>query len=157
MKIVTIYASIHHGNTKKIAETIHDELGGALFNFTEVEKKDIKEADLIGFGSGIYFSKFHKGLLSFVKDLSLIKKKKVFIFSTSGIKRNIILNRGHRSFKKILEEKRVEIIGEFECLGHDSNGVLKYFGGINKGRPNADDVKKARKFAKKINCNISAQ
>lgn len=150
MNIIIIYASIHHGNTKKIAEAIHSQLGGRLINFTEVKKEDIVNADLIGFGSGIYMVKFHTALLGFIKSLPFMENKKCFIFSTAGIRKNIFLNKGNKSAKKILKNKGFEIVGEFDCLGHDTYGPLKLIGGINKGRPNEKDLEDARKFAESI-------
>jgi flavodoxin len=40
------------------------------------------------------------------------------------------------------------ITGEFSCKGWDTVGPLKLFGGINKGRPNEDDLEEARVFAR---------
>ncbi len=153
MKILVIYASIHHGNTKKIADTIHKELGGKLISFTEVSKEEVLEADLVGFGSGIYMAKFHKGLIKFVSSLPKVRNKKAFIFSTAGMTQNIFLNRGHKNIRKILNEKGFQIIDEFDCLGYDSFGPLKVFGGVNKGRPDKTDLEEARKFAKKLKNN----
>ena len=150
MNILIIYASIHHGNTKEIAEVINEELEGKIVSFTDVSLEEIEEADLIGFGSGIYLAKFHKGLLDLIKELPQMKNKKIFLFSTAGIKQNILLNRGHKSAKKILKNKGFRIVGEFDCLGEDNYGPLKLIGGINKGRPNKKDKERAKNFAKKI-------
>ena len=150
MNILIIYASIHHGNTKEIAEVINEELEGKIVSFTDVSLEEIEEADLIGFGSGIYLAKFHRGLLDLIKELPQMENKKTFLFSTAGIKQNIFLNRGHKSAKKILKNKGFKIVGEFDCLGEDSYGPLKLIGGINKGRPNKKDKEKAKNFAKKI-------
>jgi flavodoxin len=35
-------------------------------------------------------------------------------------------------------------------LGFNTNSFLKLFGGINKGRPNAEDLKRAEEFAQKL-------
>jgi hypothetical protein len=35
------------------------------------------------------------------------------------------------------------IVDEFGCAGLNTNGFLKFFGGMNKGRPNAEDPKHA--------------
>jgi hypothetical protein len=42
------------------------------------------------------------------------------------------------------------IVDEFMCPGWNTNTFLKAFGGINKGRPNAEDLEKAREFARKL-------
>jgi flavodoxin len=41
-------------------------------------------------------------------------------------------------------------VDEFICPGFNTNVFLKYFGGINKGRPNAEDFKRAENFAEKL-------
>ena len=73
-----------------------------------------------------------------------------FIFSTAGAKQNPLFNRGHKSVREILQVKNFNIVGEFDCLGYDTNSFLKYFGGINKGRPNEKDIKGAEDFAKSL-------
>ena len=150
MKTLIIYASIHHKNTEKIAETIASELQTKAIPFFEAKEEGLQKAKIIGFGSGVYYSKFHKGLIEFVEKLPDMKGKKAFVFSTAGIKKNVILNRSHIRFKKILKEKNFEIIGEFDCLGWDTNGLLEKIGGLNKGRPNEKDLKNAKNFAKKL-------
>ena len=46
------------------------------------------------------------------------------------------------------------IVDEFTCTGFNTNSFLKLFGGINKGRPNADDLKHAEEFAQKLKQNL---
>ncbi len=150
MKTLIIYASIHHGNTKKIAQIIGSVLEAEVLSFSEVNQKNIEEADLIGFGSGIYFTKFHKGLINLVENLPEMEGKKAFLFSTSGMKANNIFNRSHDKFRKILAKKKFEIVGDYTCPGYDTYSVLKYIGGINKNRPNEKDLEKAREFAESI-------
>ncbi len=150
MKKIIIYASYHHKNTEKIAKEINSILNATLVPFFKANTEMILEADLVGFGSGVYYNKFHKSLIQLVENLPEMQKKKVFVFSTAGIRKNIILNRSHNHFKKILKKKDFDLIGEFECLGFDTNGLLEKIGGINKGRPNNRDFEKAREFAKQL-------
>lgn len=49
--------------------------------------------------------------------------------------------------KEKLLEKRFNVIGEFFCKGFDTWGPFKIIGGINRGRPNEQDLEKAKKFA----------
>jgi hypothetical protein len=49
--------------------------------------------------------------------------------------------------RKKLLVKGCEITGEFNCTGWNTNSFLKLFGGINKGKPNADDLLRANEFA----------
>lgn len=148
--VLVIYASIHKKNTEKIAKEIGKVLDAKVINIQDASKKDVMNADLIGFGSGVYIGRFHKKLISFVKNLTETKGKECFVFSTSGMKRNIFLNRSHIHFKNILKKKEFKVIGEFNCLGYDTYGPLKYIGGVNKGRPNEKDINNAKKFAENI-------
>ncbi len=147
MRTVIIYKSIHHENTKKIAQVLGKELNAKIL---EVEnfKEDLNKFDLIGFGSGIYAWRHHQKILDFVDNLPNLKGKKAFIFSTSGAR--FLIGRAHIPLKNRLLKKGFEVVGEFNCLGWDTFGPLKLFGGINKGRPNEADFHKAEKFAKKL-------
>ena len=42
------------------------------------------------------------------------------------------------------------IIDEFGCRGFNTNSFLKFFGGLNKGRPNAEDLMNAEEFARNV-------
>ncbi len=109
-------------------------------------KLGLEGYDLIGFGSGIYFGSHHKAMLALVDSLPEVKGKKAFIFSTSG--------RGgtgfHKHLKGKLLAKEFEIVGEFACKSFDTYSLLKIIGGINKGRPDEDDLREAGLFARKL-------
>ncbi len=154
MNTLIIYASIHHKNTEKIAKEIGNVLSAKVVSFSDVKKEELEEIELVGFGSGVYLSKFHKGLINLVENLPKVDKKKAFIFSTSGMKKNIILNRSHAHMEKILEKKGFELMGDFNCLGYDTYGPIKYIGGVNKGRPSKKDIEAAKSFAEKLIENV---
>jgi len=59
----------------------------------------------------------------------------------------------HKDLRKSLSEKGFNIIGEFCCKGFMDYGFTKYLGGLNKGRPNDQDLKKAQEFAEMIRYN----
>jgi flavodoxin len=143
MKTLIICKSIHQGNTKKIAEKIAEVLKAEIKQPEDV--KDISGYDLIGFGSGIYIGKHHKSLFKILDELN-IKGKNTFVFSTSG--------RGQKEDNKKLidklKEKGFNIVGNFVCKGLDKFGPLALIGGLNKGRPNEEDFKKAEIFAMDI-------
>jgi hypothetical protein len=42
------------------------------------------------------------------------------------------------------------VIGEFGCAGWNTNSFLRFFGGLNKGRPNAEDLRNAEEFARSV-------
>ncbi len=149
MKTLIIYKSIHHGNTEKIAKVIADVLEAKLVKPEELDINMVAENDLVGFGSGIYYGKHHKDLLNVVNNLSSVKNKKAFIFSTSGTGEKSI-NRNHRFLKGKLMAKGFTIVGEFSCRALDSFALLKLIGGINKGKPDENDLRKAEDFARSL-------
>lgn len=142
MNTLIIYKSIHHGNTKRIAEVMAESLEANLLDLKDVNQDIIKEYDLIGFGSGIYNLKPHKKLREFVGELDDVKNKKAFVFSTSG------RGKPNKWLKEKLTSKGFEIIGEFNCKGYDTYALTKLIGGINKGKPDEEDFKNAEEFAK---------
>jgi flavodoxin len=149
MKKLIVYVSVHHNNTEKIARVFANTLEADMKNPEQIDSHSLSVYDLIGFGSGIYFFKHHKSLLEFANRLPQSKNKKVFIFSTSGITKIKALIR-HGPLKTILQSKGFEVIGEFNCAGFDTVGPLRIIGGINKGRPNDEDLKEAEAFAKNL-------
>lgn len=144
MKTAIIYKSIHHGNTKKIAEIMANPLEADLVDLKDIDKDIIKEYDLIGFGSGIYYGKPHKKLMKFVEELNQLENRKVFVFSTSG------RGKPNKWLKETLSDKGFEVIGEFHCKGYDTYGLTKLVGGISKGKPDEEDLKNAEKFANRL-------
>ena len=146
MKALIIYMSVHHKNTEKIAMEMAEVLDADLMKAYEANEKDISRYDLIGFGSGIYFFKHHRKLLEFAEKL-VAKKKNAFIFSTYGGGSPKIY---HKLLRKKLAKRGFRIIGEFSCKGYDTFGPLKFIGGINKGKPDEKDLKRAREFAKTL-------
>ncbi|CEG11915.1 conserved hypothetical protein [groundwater metagenome] len=158
-KTLIICESYHHRNTLKIAEVLARELNAQIKKSSEVKDEKLDKYDLIGFGSGIYDDKHHISLLNLVDRLPMVDRKKAFIFSTSGVPvailgDNFLLNyllKSHATLKHKLKCRGYEVIGEFICPGFNTNVFLKYFGGLNKKRPNDQDFDKAREFASKLN------
>lgn len=88
-----------------------------LFDLKDFNHEMIKEYDLIGFGSGIYFQEHHRKILKFVDELPAIDKK-VFIFSTRAAFlpfRNPL--KYHINLKNKLNNKNFEVIDEFTRRG----------------------------------------
>ena len=106
--------------------------------------------DLIGFGSGIDSGKHYPQMLKFVENLQNVNDKKAFIFSTSGLYSEKKMSKDHKTLRTILENKGFKIIGEFGCKGYNTNSVLKYFRGMNKGCQNNEDIIKAEKFGENL-------
>ena len=139
--MLIIYHSEHHGNTKKIAKAIAEKVGANILKAADVNLNKFEEYDIVGFGSGVYNGKLHKELSEILSKLPQQDDKKAFIFSTTGSK--TYSSMAHKRFRPILEEKGFEVIGEFSCLGFDTALTKE---GINKGRPNKQDIKDAEDF-----------
>jgi flavodoxin len=144
MKTLILYTSVHHQNTEKVAKVMAEELGADLVSIGQVQPETLTAYDLIGFGSGIYYMKFHKTLLEFVGVLPIVTEKRAFIFSTSG-DGGI---QSHAALKEQLVNRGFSIVGDFSCNGWDTWGPLKLVGRTNKGRPNEEDLQEARVFAR---------
>ncbi len=147
MKSLIVFYSFHHNNTEKIANVFAKVLYAEIKKPQKVELKEIQEYDLVGFGSGIYGEKHHEEILELVDKLPQVSNKKAFIFSTSALIDNTTK---HKILKKKLESKGFLIVDEFSCKGFNTNSFMKYFGGMNKGRPNEKDLKEAEEFAQNL-------
>jgi len=154
VKSLVIVFSYHHGNTEKIAHTIGNVLGAEVKTPQQVFPEQLREYDLIGFGSGIYSATFDPAVLTLADRLSYAAGKKAFLFSTYGapavaVTRNFVAN-NHAEMREKLQVKGYTVIGEFGCAGWNTNSFLKYFGGLNKGRPDAGDLRNAEAFAREM-------
>lgn len=135
MKIAIIYYSNHHNNTKKLVDAISNHVSVDIFDVNNNQNIDLSKYDLIGFASGIYYSNFHESVLKFAED-NLSQGKNVFLIYTYGIKRNGYLNK----IKEITDSKNSNLLGIYECPGFNTFGPFKIVGGINKKRPNSEDI-----------------
>jgi flavodoxin len=150
MKSLIICKSVHVGNTKKIARRMANILNADLIEPKECSSNQLKEFDLIGFGSGIYSAKHHQSLLKLADKLPQVINKRAFIFSTAGVTGEKKVKKDHSKLRSKLESKGYQIVDEFGCKGLNKNSFLKYFGGMNKGRPNKDDLRAAEEFVRKM-------
>jgi flavodoxin len=146
MKCLVVYVSVEHKNTEKVAKSIAEVLGADLAEAKDIDLTSLPNYDLIGLGSGIFKGKFHAQLIKLVNEMPQASSK-TFIFSTSGYGKTSY----HGDLRKILEGKGYQVVSDFACKGWDTYGALKLMGGINKHRPNENDLKSAREFAKKLN------
>ncbi len=105
---------------------------------------------MVGFGSGIDSDKHYQVLLDFADQLPQFTNKNAFIFSTCARAGKDKPAKDHAALREKLQSKGFRIVDEFQCLGFNTNGFLKYFGGMNKGRPNAEDLDHAEEFAQNL-------
>ena len=147
MKSLLVVFSYHHNNTEKVAQVFAKVLDAKIKTPQEVNPEELQEFDLVGFGSGIYGAKHHKVVLDLADKLPLVTDKKAFIFSTSAMMGKDKVAQDHKTLREKLQSKGYTIVDEFACKGFNTNSFMKYLGGMNKGRPNAEDLKNAEEFA----------
>ncbi|MHA2180959.1 MAG: flavodoxin family protein [Promethearchaeota archaeon] len=150
MKSLLVLYSYHHKNTEKIANVFANVLDAQIKTPQEIKPEELQDYNLIGFGSGIYGGKHHKHLLDLADKLLPVTNKKIFIFSTSALTGKAKVAEDHSLLREKLESKGYIIVDEFACKGFNTNSFMKYFGGMNKGRPNAKDLKHAEVFAQNL-------
>ena len=143
MKTAIVYASTHHGNTKKLLDAIAAAYEVDLIDAVEVPEKDLNRYDRIGFASGIYYSKFHQAVLNFAA-VNMPQNKQTFFISTYGGKAD------YTSIEKALTAKNSVLLGKYGCKGYDTFGPFKLMGGLAKGHPDEADIAGAVAFYKEI-------
>ena len=150
MNCLLILFSYHHNNTEKIANVFAKVLDAQIQTPRQVSLEEVQGYDLVGFGSGIYGDKHHRTLLELADKLPQVIDKKAFIFSTSAMMGKDKVAKDHLALRRNLQSKGYIIADEFACKGFNTNSFLKYMGGMNKGRPNAEDLKHAEEFAQSL-------
>jgi len=145
MKTVIVYSSIHHENTKKLAEAIAKSGDADLINAVNTEKADLTGYDRIGFASGIYYGKYHKSILEFAEK-NLPNGKNIFYMHTAGDPHE----NQNAAIKAIAESKGCRSLGTYFCRGFDSFGPFKLVGGINKNHPDEKEISDAVTFYQEL-------
>lgn len=146
MKTILIYASTHHGNTKKVAQRIGEQCSVDLVDITKVKDVQITEYDMVGLASGVYFGSFHKDLNQFIEISDGFQGKKVCFLDTCGMAYKDYTS----GAKKALQSKGAVVLGSFQCRGYDTFGIFGKIGGIAKKHPNEKDMDRAVAFFKKM-------
>jgi flavodoxin len=150
MKSLIIVYSYHHHNTEQIARVFSSVLDAAIKTPQETDPRDLTDYGLIGFGSGIYGGRHHESLLALADQLPQTTGGRAFIFSTAAITGTSKTAKDHALLREKLQSKGYVVVDEFSCKGFNTNSFLKIFGGMNKGRPNAEDLAKGEKFAENL-------
>ncbi|OPY33226.1 MAG: flavodoxin [Methanomassiliicoccales archaeon PtaU1.Bin124] len=149
-RTLLILSSYHHMNTAKVAGVMANALNATIKSPQDVRTDEIEQYDLIGFGSGIYDGKHHVKLIELAEMIPPVSRKRAFLFSTSAIMGEEKVAKDHSILRDILQKKGYVIVDEFACKGFNTNSFLKLFGGMNKGRPNAEDLANADRFARNL-------
>lgn len=147
---LVICKSVHHGNTARVAERIASVLDAEIAAPEAVSSARLDAYDLIGFGSGVYYGRFHRALRDWVRRLPERSgdRKAAFVFSTSGL--SCLWRLWHRPFRNEVVRKGFDVVGEFHCRGFDTWGPLWITGGVNTRHPDDHDLARAADFARAL-------
>ena len=151
MKSLIICVSVSNGNTRRIADRMATVLGADVLEPEAVDVDSLEQYDLVGFGSGIYFMAVHPRLWDFVGRLPRggDRQTRAFTFFTSGGPALPFLA-FDGPIRRRLASKGFDVLGSFSCRGLDTVGLLRFIGGVNKGRPNDRDMARAAEFATRL-------
>ena len=150
MKFLLVLFSYHHKNTEKVANVFVKVLDAQIKTPQQTDPEELQQYDLVGFGAGIDSGKHYKPLLDLADGLPQVDNKKAFIFSTAALTGEKKLAKDHSTLREKLESKGYTIVDEFQCKGFNTNSFIRFFGGMNRGRPNTDDLKNAEEFAQNL-------
>jgi flavodoxin len=167
LKVLVTYFS-NTGNTEKVAQSIKNGLEGQnvdLRPVKEVEPSSLKEFDIIFLGSGIYASRVNKSLSDLINTTQELPQNFVFFCTHASADS---YQDGFKLVKRALKKSGSNILGEFDCCGDNlgipeatRNSMLeklppekrkeaeKYQQWL-KGRPNDEDLMKAKEFAQSV-------
>lgn len=123
------------GNTKRLAEAIADELGvEALPINVPVNEK----TDVLLLGNSYYAFTIAPEVGAFVSGLNKDNVGKIINFGTAAMMKST-----YKKVRNVANTVGIPVLDkEFHCKGE--------FKGMNKGRPNEEDLKAAREFARNI-------
>lgn len=146
MDALLVCASISaYRNTQRVARTMASALGAEVVAPGEVMAHDVAAFEFVGFGSGVYSFTFHPELWRLAKALPRVDGATAFVFSTSGGPEALFWP-STVLFETLLRRRGYQTIGRFSCRGaYDWGTPLLPTG--NTGRPNADDLAMARRYA----------
>lgn len=144
-KVAIVYASTHHGNTKKLVDAISQKFSVTLIDVTQQTHADLTDYDLIGFASGIDFGKFYDSAEQFLRD-NLPKNKRIFFLYTCAMPKDSFT----KSLRMEAQKRNAVILGEYGCRGFNTYGPWKLIGGMNKGHPTADEITGAVHFVEDL-------
>ena len=150
LRPLVICASVHHGNTARVARCIADVLHADVCPPDAVTAASLVGHEVVGFGSGVYYGRMHESLFALLDQLSdgPAAARAAFVFSTSGLP--FLTQLWHAPLKRALARKGFDVVGAFACRGFDTWGPLWLTGGLNRRHPDDRDMDRARAFAHRI-------
>ena len=134
MKIAVRYYT-KTGNTERIAKAVAEAVG---VKAEPISVPVDEEVDILFLGNSYYAFSIDPEVRDFIGSLDKSKVGKIVNFGSAAM-----LNSTWKKVKAEADKAGIPMDNrEFHCKGE--------FKGLHKGRPNADDIKAAADFAKKI-------
>ncbi|MFF3089523.1 flavodoxin family protein [Streptomyces nojiriensis] len=162
MKTLLVCTSVSHGNTRRVAEAMAEVLDARVVAPDEVRVAELPGYDLVGFGSGVFSQRMHRDLLGFVRAVPRPSRwstqtqtqtptptGRAFVFATSGLP-ELAFAPFTRPLVRLLEGRGFAVADTFTCRALDTWTPFRLIGGINKRRPDEDDLTAARAFARRL-------
>jgi len=146
MDVTLIYFS-QTGNTRKIANAMGDALRDSehsvkTISFRETSPEEASVCDLFGVGSPCHSSHAPTPIKAFLGAIPNLNDKQVFVFATSSGAPGKVLY----DLTSLLRGKGARVIGGFLARGEVHHPAPHMIGQF-PGRPNEDDLARARQFA----------
>ncbi len=130
-------------NTRRIAAAMAKPLAAELVAIEQLKDHQLRGRPLIGLGSGVYWLRLERRIVDLAARIP--SNCRVFIFSTSGW--GLTWGAFYRSdLEKRIKQRGVEVVDCWHGAGQDRNPLFKWLG-ISRGRPNDEDIRRAREFA----------
>ncbi|MDF2986524.1 MAG: flavodoxin [Eubacterium sp.] len=141
MKTWVLYHS-KGGNTKKISDAIAEELEDVLKSEQIPPAYPPENVALLFLGTGEYAGKPDPKMIEFIRTLNPNRVKNAAVFGTSGS--GLATGKAISAVKELLKEKGISVVDEsYSCKG-------KFFLFMNRNKPDANDIKGAKEFARKV-------
>lgn len=155
MHVTMIYFS-QTGNTRRVAEAMavgFREAGHTVQTtpLKEATSEDATKGNLLGIGSPCFSSQAPSPVKEFLRALPPLDGQRAFVFATSGGAPGRVLY----DMTRLLRSKAADVVGGFLARGEEYYSAPCIIGRF-PGRPNAEDLDRARHFAEDMAEHVSA-
>jgi len=155
MYVTMIYFS-QTGNTRKVAEAMagafqEAEHSARTVSLKKATPEDATKGDLLGVGTPCFVNHAPTPVKEFLRTLPPLNDRRAFVFATSGGAPGRVLY----DLTCLLRSKGADVVGGFMARGecyHPAPSIIGRF----PGRPNAEDLARARCFARAVAEHVSA-
>lgn len=141
MKSAIVYASTHHGNTRKLAEFLARTHSATLIDAEAVSTADLSGYDLVALASGIAWGRFYDSVEKLADTCLPAGTPVCFLYTCAAASRDFAAHT-----RQIAAARGAVCLDTFACRGFNTYGPWKLVGGMNRGRPNDEDLRGASEF-----------